>query len=138
MHLNGKTSEYPRSNQYRTKKLEDLETLNLETIEAMTYLETVIKEVLRVFPPVPGGIRKVIQDCSFGGYKIPKNWYVTYDIKTDHQDSEIYTHPDRFAPERFNNENREDKKQPYSYIPFGGGLRECLCNNENFCLNLST
>ena len=31
-----------------------------------------------------------------------------------------------FNPERFNNENREDKKQPYTYLPFGGGLRECL------------
>ncbi|MGF1488499.1 MAG: cytochrome P450 [Prochloraceae cyanobacterium] len=108
------------------EKIADLEISNLEKIKAMTYLETVIKEVLRLFPPVPGGNRKVIQECSFGGYKIPKNWYVTYDIKSTHQDPEIYSQPDLFLPERFNLENQEDRKQPYSYIPFGGGLRECL------------
>ena len=108
------------------KKLEDLEALNIEKIKAMTYLETVIKEVLRFFPPVGGSIRKVIQDCSFQGYKIPKNWYIIYSIKATHQDPEIYTQPELFNPERFNSENREDKKQPYSYLPFGGGLRECL------------
>ena len=104
----------------------DSQTLNLEQIKSMTYLENTIKEVLRIFPPVPGGIRKVIQDCSFQGYQIPKNWYVIYDLKSTHQDPEIYTQPELFNPDRFNSLNKEDKKQPYSYLPFGGGLRECL------------
>ena len=116
------------------KKLDDLEVLDLEKVKDMTYLESVIKEVLRFAPPVGGSIRKVRQDCSFQGYKFPKNWYIIYSIRATHRDPEIYTKPELFNPERFNSENREDKKQPYSYLPFGGGLRECLGKELAFVL----
>lgn len=108
------------------KNIKDLETSLLEKIKAMSYLEAVIKEVLRFSPPVPGSFRRVIKDCSFNGYRIPKNWYVIFSIKSVHFDREIYSQPELFNPERFNIENRAYKKQPYSYLPFGGGVRECL------------
>lgn len=101
------------------------EMLTLEDLKQMEYLEQVLKEVLRVVPPVAGGFREVIQTCEINGYTIPKGWAVLYQIGITHKDSTVYPHPNQFDPERFDL-NRVDKTKPFSYVPFGGGIRECL------------
>ncbi len=101
------------------------EPLNLEQLKQMTYLEQVMREVLRLVPPVGGGFRQVIKACEFGGYEIPKGWSVLYEINQTHQDTSVYPEPDRFDPDRFSLE-RSTNAKPFSYVPFGGGLRECL------------
>ncbi|WP_193196642.1 cytochrome P450 [Nostoc sp. MG11] len=107
------------------EQLRFIESLTQEDLKRMTYLEQVLKEVLRVIPPVVrSGDRKVLESCEFGGYLIPKGWNVFYQIQETHQDSNVYTEPERFDPQRFAPERAEDKK--FSYIPFGGGIRECL------------
>ncbi|MEG4277049.1 cytochrome P450 [Microcoleus sp. MON1_C1] len=99
------------------------EPLTLEQLKQMTYLEQVLREVLRLVPPVGGVFRTVINACEFGGYEIPKGWSVLSEINQTHEDSEVYPEPDRFDPDRFNSER---SAKPFSYVPFGGGLRECL------------
>jgi cytochrome P450 len=99
------------------------EPLTLEQLKEMTYLEQVLREVLRLVPPVGGGFRQVIKACESGGYEIPKGWMVLYQINQTHQDSQLYPEPDRFDPDRFSSER---SAKPFSYVPFGGGLRECL------------
>ncbi|MEZ2240442.1 cytochrome P450 [Microcoleus sp.] len=99
------------------------EPLTLEQLKQMTYLEQVLREVLRLVPPVGGGFRTVINAFEFGGYEIPKGWSVLYEINQTHQDATVYPEPDRFNPDRFNSER---SAKPFSYVPFGGGLRECL------------
>jgi retinoid hydroxylase len=101
--------------------------LNLEILKQMTYLEQVLKEILRVAPPVVrSGSRKVLQSCEFGGYSIPKGWDVYYQIPETHQDSQVYTHPEQFDPDRWSEKRSQDKQKAFSHIPFGGGIRECL------------
>ncbi|MEG4348837.1 cytochrome P450 [Microcoleus sp. LAD1_D3] len=99
------------------------EPLTLEQLKQMTYLEQVLREVLRLVPPVGGIFRTVINACEFGGYEIPKGWSVLSEINQTHQDSQLYPEPDRFDPDRFSSER---SAKPFSYVPFGGGLRECL------------
>ena len=100
--------------------------LTLETLKQMTYLEQVLKEVLRCIAPVGGGFRQVLETCEFGGFLIPKGWSVLYEISLTHQDSELFPAPEQFDPERFSPERAEDRGKPFSHVPFGGGLRECL------------
>ncbi|GAB4227341.1 MAG: cytochrome P450 [Stanieria sp.] len=100
--------------------------LTLENLKQMTYLEQVIKEVMRMIPPVGGGFREVIESFEFQGYQIPKGWGVQYQIAQTHQDTEVYPNSDRFDPDRFSPDHAEDKQASFAYIPFGGGLRECL------------
>ncbi|MBR8836413.1 MAG: cytochrome P450 [Stigonema ocellatum SAG 48.90 = DSM 106950] len=102
------------------------EPLTLEYLKQMTYLEQVLKEVLRVFPPVGGAFREAIKSCEFNGYLIPQGWTILYQIGRTHQDTTIYTQPEHFDPQRFAPERAEDKSKPFSHIPFGGGVRECL------------
>ena len=101
--------------------------LTPETLKQMTYLEQVTKEVLRFVPPVVrGGSRKVLEDCEFCSYLIPKGWDIYYQIPETHQDDQIYSSPEHFDPDRFSPERAEDKQRAFSHIPFGGGIRECL------------
>ncbi len=99
------------------------EPLTLEQLKQMTYLEQVLREVLRLIPPIRGMFRTVINSCEFGGYEIPKGWTVACGINQTHQDSQLYPEPERFDPDRFSSER---VAKPFSYVPFGGGLRECL------------
>jgi cytochrome P450 len=99
------------------------EPLTLEQLKQMTYLEQVMREVLRLVPPVGNIFRTAINACEFGGYEIPKGWRVVSGITPTHQDSQLYPEPDRFDPDRFSSER---SAKPFSYVPFGGGLRECL------------
>ncbi|MEM8505024.1 MAG: cytochrome P450 [Cyanobacteria bacterium P01_D01_bin.1] len=106
-------------------EIED-KTLTLETLKEMTYLEQVLKEVLRLVPPVGGGFRQVLETCEFGGYQLPAGWMVIYEINQTHREAGIYAQPNQFDPAHFSSEQVEQKRKPLSYIPFGGGLRECI------------
>jgi retinoid hydroxylase len=108
------------------KQLNISEPLTIENLKQMTYLDQVLKEVLRFIPPVGGGFREVIKECEYSGYKIPKGWSVLYQVPKTHQDTSIYQQPDKFDPDRFSPERMEDKTKPFAYIPFGGGMRECI------------
>jgi cytochrome P450 len=100
--------------------------LTSEHLKQMTYLDQILKEVLRVIPPVGGGFREVIQSCEFNGYHIPQGWSVLYQIGKTHQDETIYKDAQIFDPERFEPTRAEDKSKPFSYVTFGGGMRECI------------
>ena len=97
--------------------------ITLDTLRQMPYLEQVLQEVLRLIPPVGGGFRKVIKVCELNGYQIPEGWTVLYEINQTHLNPDDYAAPDTFQPERF---AREAQPKKYSYVPFGGGIRECL------------
>ena len=92
----------------------------------MTYLDRVLREVLRLIPPVGGGFRTVLEPCEFQGYQLPLGWIVSYGINNTHLDAIAYPEPDRFNPDRFDSQPGDDRGQVFGYVPFGGGLRECL------------
>ncbi|MGB3293358.1 MAG: cytochrome P450 [Phormidesmis sp.] len=98
--------------------------LTPELFKQMTYLDQVIKEVLRLVPPVGGGFREVLRDCEYGGFTIPQGWSAIYQISSTHSDSEVFPNPKDFDPERFAPDSA--KLMAFSHLPFGGGLRECL------------
>lgn len=104
-------------------------SFTLDHLRQMTYLEQVLREVLRLVPPVGGGFRTVIKPCEFNGYQIPQGWSVLYQIGLTHKDAELYPDPDRFNPDRFSLDRLQTQpieQQKYGYLPFGGGIRECL------------
>jgi retinoid hydroxylase len=102
---------------------QDVEILTISEIKKMTYLEKVVKEVLRFAPPTGGPPRRVLKDCNYKGYKIPKGWNILYNIGQTQQDNLVYSCPYEFNPE---NINQITKKPAFSYIPFGAGSRECV------------
>ncbi|XP_077311332.1 cytochrome P450 26C1 [Lithobates pipiens] len=100
--------------------------LNLEKIKGLEYLDCVVKEVLRLLPPVSGGYRTALQTFELDGYQIPKGWSVMYSIRDTHETAAIYQNAESFDPDRFSAEKEESKASRFNYIPFGGGVRSCI------------
>lgn len=92
----------------------------------MSYLEAVIKEVLRIYPPVGGGFREIIKDCEFESYYLPQGWRVIYNSFISHKDPAYFSFPEKFNPDRFLQHNKTNYQ---GYFPFGGGRRRCLGEN---------
>jgi cytochrome P450 len=99
--------------------------LTLDNLRQMTYLDQVLREVLRLIPPVGGGFRTVLETCAFNGYQIPQGWNVLYQIGPTHQQADLYPQPQTFDPDRFDPQTVASPPK-YGYLPFGGGIRECL------------
>uniref|UniRef100_K7GIJ7 Cytochrome P450 family 26 subfamily C member 1 n=1 Tax=Pelodiscus sinensis TaxID=13735 RepID=K7GIJ7_PELSI len=103
--------------------------INLEKLSRLRYLDCVVKEVLRVLPPVSGGYRTALQTFELDGCQIPKGWSVMYSIRDTHETAAVYqSPPESFAPDRFDSARQEDGQGAgrFHYIPFGGGVRSCI------------
>jgi cytochrome P450 len=86
------------------------------------YLDAVIKETLRMRPPVPVVVRRLLEPMALGGHELPAGTVVAPCVPLIHNDERNYDQPDQFLPERF-----LGRKTPtYTWIPFGGGTRRCL------------
>lgn len=102
------------------------DSLTLEQLGKMPYLEQILWEVERLHPPVGGGFRGVVKEFEFNGFHVPAGWQLLYSIFVTHRLEEIYPEPERFDPDRFSPQRQENKKYPFSLIGFGGGPRVCI------------
>ena len=96
-----------------------------EQVGQLSYLDRVVKESLRLYPPIHLGNRRAATALEFRGYKIPAGTRVLYSIYLSHRDPRYWHAPDRFNPERFAPE-RGGGPPPFAYLPFGGGPRFCI------------
>lgn len=92
-----------------------------ETIQQLPYLAQVIDETLRLFPPIHLGSRVARADLEFEGYHIPQGTRVLYSIYLTQRDPAYWENPNAFDPSRF-----EVRREPYHFLPFGGGPRNCI------------
>ncbi len=86
----------------------------------------VMKEALRLLPPVHGIPRKTVRDVEFKGQHIPAGTMISVSPLVTHHMKEWWVNPEQFDPERFTEARSEHKKHPYQYVPFGGGAHMCI------------
>ncbi len=86
----------------------------------------VLKEALRLYPPLPMIPRMAIKDCQFEGFAIKKGQHVHVSPYFTQRLPEIWSNPTKFDPLRFSKERSEDKIHRHAWIPFGGGAHKCL------------
>jgi cytochrome P450 len=98
---------------------------NMENASQLIYLDQVVKETLRLYPPIHIGMRIAAKDLGFQGYRIPSGSRVVYSIYLTHRMEKYWPDPERFDPERFTPDRTHDRP-PYTYVPFGGGPRNCI------------
>jgi cytochrome P450 len=98
-------------------------TAEVTALEKSPLLDQVIKESLRLYPPIHIGNRRVAEEIHFDEGSVPAGERLFYSIYLTHRDPEIWENADSFCPERFAH-GRETP--PMSYVPFGGGPRACI------------
>jgi cytochrome P450 len=100
----------------------------LDDLKYLPYTEMVLKEGMRVYPPVWSIGRQTDEDTELDGYPIPRKSLALIPMWAVQRNEEYYPDPERFDPERFSPEN-EAKLHKYAYLPFGGGPRICIGNS---------
>lgn len=101
-----------------------------EQVQKLTYLDWVLKEGLRLFPAAPFIVRCCTADTKISTCTIPKDAIVMMSIFTLHRREEIWGedakefNPDRFDPER------SAGRDPFSFLPYSGGPRNCIGKNQ--------
>jgi cytochrome P450 len=91
----------------------------------MPYLDMVLDEVLRLYPPAWIGPRRAVREFEFGSCTVPKDAYVNYCSWASHRIPEVFPDPEAFIPERFTRERKAQLPRG-AYVPFGGGSRICI------------
>ncbi len=101
--------------------------VTFQALREIPVLENVIKEVLRLHPPLIFLIRKVMQDFQFKDFTVKAGKYVCTSPRVSHRIAEVFPEPETFDPNRYCEARQEDAK-PFSWIAFGGGKHKCTGN----------
>ena len=94
----------------------------------LEYLQAIIKETLRLYPPAPLNLpHESIENCIIGGYHVPAGTRLLTNLSKLQRDPMLYSDPLEFRPERFltTHKDVDVKGQHFELIPFGAGRRMC-------------
>ncbi|XP_056137446.1 thromboxane-A synthase isoform X2 [Lampris incognitus] len=101
------------------------DTPDYNNVQELKYLDMVISEALRLYPPGFRFGREVDHDCVVNGQFLPKGTSLEIPVGFLHYDPEHWPEPEKFIPERFTPEKKA-KRHPFVYLPFGAGPRSCV------------
>ena len=96
--------------------------IQAEHVSELEYLDATIKETARLNPIVPAVVRYLEQPTQIGAYEIPTDCVAAPCIYLTHRRPELWPEPETFNPDRFVGK----RVDPYTFFPFGGGVRHCL------------
>ncbi|XP_063068907.1 thromboxane-A synthase-like [Engraulis encrasicolus] len=94
-------------------------------VQGLKYMDMVVSEALRMYPPALRFSRTVEEDCVINGQFLPKGATLEIPAAYLHYDPEHWPEPEKFIPERFTAEAKADR-HPFVYLPFGAGPRSCV------------
>ena len=102
--------------------------VNEQDIGKLVYLQAIVKETLRLYPPGPlGGLRQFTEDCILGGYHVSKGTRLIMNLSKIQKNPRIWSNPTEFQPERFltTHKDVDPRGKHFEFIPFGAGRRVC-------------
>jgi cytochrome P450 len=100
---------------------------NLADLAALTYLNGVVHETLRLYPPGVISARRVMRDLWFDGHRIREGRLLIFSPYVTHRIPELWPEPTEFRPRRWDPGSPDYRKPaPYEFIPFSGGLHRCI------------
>jgi cytochrome P450 len=93
--------------------------------QALPFTENVIRESLRLYPPVWMIWRRAVEDYELDSYVAPARSVVVMSQHVMHRDARYFSEPLRFDPERWTRKFKTELPK-YAYFPFGAGPRQCI------------
>lgn len=94
----------------------------VEDLSALQYTDWVVREAMRLYPPVYSLPRIPRQDVEIAGYPVPEGSFVFMPQWIVHRDERFYDDPEAFRPARWEHRDRPE----FAYFPFSGGPRGCV------------
>ncbi|MFT7686614.1 MAG: cytochrome P450 [Candidatus Azotimanducaceae bacterium] len=102
------------------------EELDYDHLDSLPLIDFTFNEVLRMYPPVVGVIRRTIRSSEIAGHQVEAHTVVQTSILANHYLEEYWREPFKFDPMRFGDARQEHKQHPYLWAPFGGGAHKCI------------
>jgi cytochrome P450 len=124
LHLLGEHPDVTRQAQKEVDEMLGRDSLTAEQLNRLPYLDMVIKETLRLYPPIHISNRMVAEDSAVSGYELRRGTRLFASIYLSHRDKRFWEKPEQFCPERFARDG--ERPPPFTYVPFGGGQRTCI------------
>jgi len=121
-------SEHPEVEKRVHEELDDVigdERPGMEHVRELDYLEWVIQEAMRLYPPVYTIFREPTEDVTLSGYEVEAGTTLMVPQWGVHRSERFYDDPETFDPERWKPE-RAGERPRFAYFPFGGGPRHCI------------
>lgn len=108
------------------KKIQETDMqLTMDDLSKMEYFDRVIKEALRIYPPVAFISRELSEDFVHDGFTQPKGSGCNIHIYDIHRDPAAFPDPEKFDPDRFLPQNCEARSN-FAFIAFSAGMRNCI------------
>mmetsp|Transcript_10767 Transcript_10767/g.28236 ORF Transcript_10767/g.28236 Transcript_10767/m.28236 type:complete len:491 (-) Transcript_10767:130-1602(-) len=105
--------------------VKDKDNISFDELSKMPYTTNVLKETLRLYPPVAVSSRRVPHDIEYNGMVIPKDATMFIPPFVMQRDPEVWSNPDMFDPDRFDRPEAQ-KATPFHFMPFTQGPRICI------------
>jgi len=122
-------SEHPDAERRLHEELDDAladgEAPTIDDVRDLDYLDWVIHEAMRLYPPVYNVFRTPTEPVELAGYRVPPGAPIMLPQWALHRSPEHWADPEAFDPERWRSERRADRPR-FAYFPFGGGPRHCI------------
>jgi cytochrome P450 len=121
-------SEHPGARERVHEELDavlDGDRPTMDDVREFEYVEWVIDEAMRLYPPVHTIYREPTTDVELSGYPIPEGAPIMLPQWAIHRSPRFWDEPDTFDPERWRPERAQERPR-FAYFPFGGGPRHCI------------
>jgi cytochrome P450 len=99
---------------------------DMDGLERLTSLDHVMRETLRMYAPVGILFRETTADVGIQGFHVPAGTLLAVGLYATMRMEPWWHDPDRFDPERFADDRREDLSHRYAWVPFGGHAHKCI------------
>jgi cytochrome P450 len=101
----------------------------LADLPRMPYLDAVMRETLRLYPPAWLIGREIVEPFELGGYALAAGEQIMLSPYVVQRDARLFREPERFLPERWLSPPKSPPLPRFAYFPFGGGPRVCIGNH---------